>query len=244
MALPYILDADRRTQIGIIALQSDESLEPDLRRLMPEDVEYLVTRVPSGLSVSPDTLRAMEDKLISAASLLPRGARFAAVGYGCTSASAEIGSGRVAELVKAGVPTPAVTEPLTAMIAACRHLGAQRIGLVNPYVEAVSLSLHDAMTRAGLEVVAFGSFNEAEEERVVRISPDSIIEAALHVAGQAPCDAIFLSCTNLRTLSTIEPIEERLGLPVLSSNQVLAWHLARLAGCAAGGEGVGRLFRA
>lgn len=242
MALAYEIAPDRPAQIGIIALQADESLEPDLRRLLPRDLEYLVTRVPSDVSVSPETLRAMESKLIAAASLLPRGARFSAIGYGCTSASAEIGSGRVADLIKEGVPTPEVTDPLAAMIAACRHLGVTRIGLVNPYVESVSHKLRSAMAEAGLEVVAFGSFDEAEEERVVRITPESIIRAARLVAGQAPCEAVFLSCTNLRTLQVIDAIEADIGIPALSSNQVLAWHLATLTGCVRACNGIGRLF--
>lgn len=243
MALPYALDPNRPTQIGIIALQSDESLEPDLRRLMPDSVEYLVSRVPSDVSVTRETLRAMESRLTAAASLFPRGARLSAVAYGCTSASAEIGADRVAELVRAGIETPAVTQPLSALVAACRHLGVRRIGLVSPYVEAVSETLRHAMTDAGLEVVAFASFDEAEEDRVVRIAPQSIIDAALSVGREAACDAVFLSCTNLRTLAVIEAIEARLGIPVLSSNQVLAWHLGVLAGCDAEMAGIGRLFR-
>lgn len=243
MALPYVLDPARPIQIGIIALQSDESLEPDLRRLVPGHVEYLVTRVPSDVSVTRETLRAMEDRLTDAARLFPRGARLSAVGYGCTSASAEIGAERVADLIQAGVPTPAVTQPLSALVAACAHLGVRRIGLVSPYVAAVSDTLRRAMTAAGLEVAAFVSFDESEESRVVRIAPQSIRDAARHVAAQTECDAVFLSCTNLRTLSVIEELEADLDIPVLSSNQVLAWHLSQLAGYDASETGVGRLFR-
>ena len=60
----------------------------------------------------------------------------------------------------------------------------------------------------------------------------------------ADCDGLFLSCTNLRTLDVIEEMEARLGMPVLSSNQVLAWHLFRLAGSGAGDFAPGRLWRA
>jgi maleate isomerase len=244
MALPFHLETNRPTQIGIIALQADESLEPDLRRLLPDTVEYLVTRVPSDVLVTQETLRAMEDKLTDAARLFPRGAQVSAVAYGCTSASAVIGPNRIAELVKAGVSTSAVTQPLSALIAACQHLGVRRIGLVSPYVEAVSETLRTAMTDAGLEVVAFASFDVAEEDRVVRISDKSIEDAAIAVAQETDCDAIFLSCTNLRTLQILEQIEARLNLPVLSSNQALAWHLGQLAGFSAEMKGVGRLFAA
>ena len=243
MALAFELEAHRTQQVGIIALQADESLEPDLRRMMPDAIEYLVTRVPSDTTVSRDTLRAMEDRIAGAASLFPRGADLSVVAYGCTSASAEMGADRVTELVGQGVDTPHVTQPMSAVIAACRHLGLRRIGMVSPYVEAVSARLQQELTRAGLEVTAFASFEECIEERVVRISEASIVKAATEMGLLDDCDAVFLSCTNLRTLNVIETVEALIGKPVLSSNQALIWHLGQLGGFADSVKGVGRLFQ-
>ena len=242
MALPYEIEAVRPKQVGILALQADESLEPDLRRMMPENVEYLVSRVPSDASVSSETLRAMESRIGDAAALFPRGATLGAVAYGCTSASAEIGAARVQALVQRGVNTPHVTQPLSALLAACDHLGIRRLGVISPYIEAVSDKLRHEITRAGLEVTRFASFEEAEEKRVVRISAASILQATTDLGRHDDCDAVFLSCTNLRTLDMIARAEVAIGKPVLSSNQVLVWHLAQLGGFAADVKGIGRLF--
>lgn len=43
-------------------------------------------------------------------------------------------------------------------------------------------------------------------------------------------EAIFFSCTNLRTFDIIEELEAQLGKPVLSANQVTIWSMLRLAG--------------
>jgi maleate isomerase len=118
MALPYTLETQRPTQIGLIALQSDETIERDFRMLLPADVEWLLSWVPSRTHVSVDTLQAMESGLTYAAALLPHGADCSVVGYGCTSASATIGPERVATLIKQGVQTEHVTGPLTALLAA------------------------------------------------------------------------------------------------------------------------------
>jgi maleate isomerase len=242
MALAFELEAHRPKQVGIIALQADESLEPDLRRMMPDSVEYLVSRVPSDTIVSRDTLRAMEGRIADAARLFPKGANLSAVAYGCTSASAEMGAQRIGELVRQGATTPHVTQPLSAVIAACAHLGVRRIGVVSPYVEAVSDKLRQELTEAGLEVTAFASFEEAEEHRVVRISQASVLEAAMDMGRNDLCDAVFLSCTNLRTLDVIEVAEAGMGKPVLSSNQALIWHLGQVGDFANEVKGVGRLF--
>ncbi|WP_299043937.1 Asp/Glu racemase [uncultured Tateyamaria sp.] len=230
MTLPFDLEDDRPLQMGLVALQSDETVERDLRRLLPDTVEYMISRVPSAATVSPDTLRQMADDLTTAAALFPRGANMACVGYGCTSGTAEIGADKIAHLITMGVPTPHVTNPVTALIAACRHLHITRLGLISPYIASVSDRLRHVLALAGIEVTAFASFDEPLEERVVRISTGSIVQAACGLGDADQFDAVFLSCTNLRTLPAIPEIEAALRLPVLSSNLVLAWHMAALAG--------------
>jgi len=240
--LPHALTPHRPPQVGLIVLQADETLEVDLRRLMPPDLEYLVSRIPSGDDVTPETLAAMEGDLARAAGLLPAGARFAALAYCCTSGTAQIGAGRVADLLAAAAHTAAVTDPVTALIAACRHLGVARLTLLSPYMPIVSDRLCATLAKAGIDVPAFGTFDVAQEARVVRIDGPSISRAAQTLAAQAPTDALFLSCTNLRTLDVIPELERELGRPVLSSNLVLAWHMMRLAGGAPPPGAPGRLF--
>ncbi len=231
---PHHLTDQRAPQLGLIVLQSDELIELDFRRLIPPQAELLITRVPSGAEVTSDTLAAMEGHLTAAASLFPISARFAAVGYGCTSGTAQIGAAQIARHVHAGTATEAVTEPVSALIAACRALGLTRLALVSPYLASVSARLRDTLAAAGIQTPAFGSFDVAEEARVARIDGPSILNAAEEVVSGTQVDGIFLSCTNLRTLDVIPTLEARLGMPVLSSNLVLAWHMLRLAGLDAG----------
>ena len=227
MALPYDLVAVTRKRIGLIVLQADETLEGDMRRLLPQDVDFYVSRVPSGTAVTSESLAEMADVLTGAAGLFPRGMSFDAVGYGCTSGTAEIGAERIADLVQAGATTGAVTEPVSALIAACRAQGITRIGLISPYVAEVSDKLCAVLRVAGIEVTAFASFDEPQERNVVRISPASLHAAAVGLEGDF--EAVFLSCTNLRTLDVLDVISAEIGKPVLSSNQVLAWHLMALS---------------
>ncbi|WP_223274777.1 aspartate/glutamate racemase family protein [Tateyamaria sp. syn59] len=230
MNAPYDLETDRPAQLGLIALQADETIEQDMRQLLPHHVEYMVSRVPSGASVTPETLADMAAHLTEAARLLPRGADLSCVAYGCTSGAAEIGAERIRDLIHAGIATPSVTDPVTALTAVCRSLGVTRLGLLSPYIASVSDRLRAVLAASGIEVVSFTSFNEPVEERVVRIASQSVIAAAQDLGRDAQVDALFLSCTNLRTLRAIPVIEAARGIPVLSSNLVLAWHMTQLAG--------------
>lgn len=226
----YDLAPDAAPKIGLIVLQADQRIEQDFRRLIPDEASLYVSRVPSGLQVTADTLQQMEQDIPQAVSLLPASLSFDAIGYGCTSGSAQIGPARVAELVHDRAQVRAVTDPLTALVAACRALGLRRLAFLSPYIEQVSSRLRAALAEDGIETPVFGSFAEAEEARVVRISPESLVRAVRDLVPAQDVDGVFLSCTNLNTLDIVENLEAETGRPVLSSNLVLAWHLCQLSG--------------
>jgi len=241
--LPYTVDDAKPKTLGLIVLQSDETIEQDMRQVLPSEVQLHTSRVPSGLEVTSDSLQTMEAHLPASAELLPRGVKFDVIGYGCTSGTAQIGAGKVADLIRQGATTHAVTEPVTALIAACQALGVSRLAFLSPYVGEVSAQLRSVLQDAGIETPVFGSFEEAEEAKVARITPASILEAGQALCAGAHVDAVFLSCTNLRTLPIIPALEAATSLPVLSSNQVLIWHMAQLSGLALARDGLGRLLQ-
>lgn len=220
-----------RATLGLIALQADETIEHDFRRLLPtRDVALYVSRVPSGLEVTSDTLAEMSRDLPDAAGLFPRSVEFDVVGYGCTSGTSVIGAAQVAALVAQGCATRSVTEPLSAVVAACQHLGVSNLAFLSPYIAGVSDHLRQALALSGVNCAVFGSFDEAEEARVARIDPASIAKVAIELGEKDNADAVFLSCTNLRTLDILQEIEDRIGKPVVSSNQALIWDMARRSG--------------
>lgn len=242
----YSLDkpVGSRANIGLVTLQSDETIESDMRQYFPEnDVAFYVSRVASAPEVSADTLAMMEAELPKAASLLPPPVTFDVVGYGCTSGTSVIGAKKVIELISSGCSTVAVTDPLTALIVACKKLKISQLGFLSPYVADVSLTLRNSLKKNGVNSLVFGSFDEAVETRVARISGGSIIDACTTLCNQGPVEGIFLSCTNLQTIDVIEEIEELCRVPVLSSNQVLAWHMRTLSSLQPSSTGVGSLMK-
>lgn len=229
-------------RLGLIVLQVDETIEQDFRRLFGPRTALYVSRIPSGAELTPETIALMQAHLPAVAGLLPPAVEFDVVAYACTSGTTLIGAERVADLVAGACRTRAVTDPLTASIAAMRRLGARRVGLVSPYIARVAAPIRRAFETAGFEVPGTVSFGEEVEARVARIDPASVVEAARHVARSEEVDAVFLSCTNLRTLDVIASLEAELGIPVVSSNLALAWDMAQRAGAAVAPSVPGRLW--
>ena len=229
--------------IGVIVLSTDETLEPELQQISADpSVSLYHSRIPFDPNVTPETLARMEAEIPASLNLFPSHAAFDAIGYGCTSGATVIGAARVAEVVRETFPHVAVTNPITAAIAACRALDVKRLGLLTPYRADVSAALKNVFEENGITISAFGCFEEEMDHKVARISETATLEGMLQV-GAGDCDAVFASCTNLRTFGVIEQAEKTLGKPVISSNSVFAWHLYRLAGVTGPITGPGQLFR-
>ena len=242
---PYALGqpVGARANMGLITLQADETIEYDMRRLMPQEgVGFYVSRIPSAPDVTAETLAQMEQDLPAAAGLLPNPIDFDVVGYGCTSGTSVIGPARIAELIRRHCRTKQVSDPLTALIAACHAMQIKRLAVLSPYIEDVSKTLRRRLLEAHIETPLFGSFEEPLETNVARISHNSVVEAACALWSDQSVDALFLSCTNLQTFEAIPAIEAVINAPVLSSNQVLAWHMQSLSGLLGLHHGPGRLF--
>ena len=230
-----------KAAIGAIILQNDETLEPEMRTVFP-DIAVYHARIPSAPDVTPETLKQMEADLPLTAALLPGSATFSAIGYGCTSGSTIIGPDRVRDLVRSVHPDAQVTNPLTAVMAACDTLGVRRIGFLTPYVADVSAAMRGALEDHGLEIASFGSFEQSEEAVVARIAPASVLDAMIEVGSDPDAEAVSASGANLRRCDVVAAAEARLGKPVIASSQAFFWHLRRRAGLETSGMGPGRLF--
>ncbi len=239
--MKYDLDHGMGARIGLVVLSTDETLETEARAVLAgRDVGVHHTRIFSDSEVSPDTLLGMQERMAASAALLP--GRLDAVGYGCTSASALMGPALVEAQVRLAHPGVPVTNPISAVVAGLRALDATRIAMVTPYAASVVAPMCAFLAQRGIEVVRNLSFGETDDRRVARITERSTRAAVLQAGQGGDVDAVFTSCTNLRTFGVLDGLEDALDLPVISSNQALMWHVLGRAGVDARGWGPGRLF--
>lgn len=243
--LPFEVGAGFGTaaRFGLIVLETDQTVEAEFRELLPQEgIALHCTRMHNEASITPETLAQLRDGLTETTALLPPGVTLDAIGFACTSGTIMIGEDTVAELIRAGRPSRAVTEPVTAALAAFQALDVKRIALLTPYARSVNTALRDALWQRGIEVVAMGSFSEPDDTVVVRIEAKSVEAAAINIGSHPDAEAVFISCTSLRAASIIANAERALGKPVTSSNHALAWHMLRASGIDRALPERGRLF--
>ena len=244
--LPFKTDkgVGTRAAAGLLVLETDQTIEDEFRAIWPtEGVALYAARLHNDAQITPETLKEMEGLIAPTTKLLPFMVDLPVVAFACTSGSLVIGEQRVAELVKTVRPNAAVTDPVTAAIAALRATGVRRVGLLTPYVREINHRLRDALMARGLEIPVMGSFNEADDDIVARITPRAILDAIVQLGQSASCDGVFVSCTSLRVAKIVEEAESLIDKPVTSSNHALAWHMLRLSGVQDDIPGFGRLYR-
>ena len=225
-------------------LASDQTIEHEFRSLTRFDgVAVYQSRIFNDPHITPETLKAMEGRITDATAVILPGVPLDVVAFCCTSASMVIGEDRVFEQMRAARPEIACTTPITAAFAAFKALKAERIALLTPYRDDVNRTIKDYLSARGLEVALMGSFHEEDDRNVCRISEGSIIGAAIALGEDPTVDAVFISCTALRTTSAITKIETVLNKPVTSSNHALAWHCLRLAAIDDQFDHRGRLYK-
>lgn len=245
MKLPFSLDegSSSKAALGLIVLEMDETLESETRTVFNQrGVALFHSRIPSAQEVTPQTLKQMENELPDVAGLLPSTRPLDVVGYGCTSGATVIGPDKIAKLINSAHPKAKVTDPITAVIAALKHLGISKLGFITPYVAEVSTAMRDMLYQHDIFAPHIASFEQSQDPVVARISPVSIFDAVTTVGANENVDAVFVSCTNLRCFDIIEKAEDKIGKPVISSNQALAWHMLKLANLPTRSAGPGKLF--
>lgn len=232
-ALPFATDAGvgGRARLGLVVLASDQVIEHEWRLVLADlpGVALYHARLFNAPAITPETLRAMEELIRPAASLILPGLPVTVLAYGCTSASMVLGEARVAALLREARPEAAVTNPVSALRAALAALRARRIALLTPYRADVNASLCRYLEERGLEIVAMGSFLEEDDGVVGRIAPESIRDAAIGLGRTPGVEAVVVACTSLRVVEVAAAIEAAAGVPVTSSNHAMLWHGLRLA---------------
>ena len=82
---------------------------------------------------------------------------------------------------------------------------------------------------------SFGGPSRKSEADIIALSSEAAVKAPA-------AEGILISCGGLRTLGVAKPLEDRYGLPVVSSTPAAFWSAMRLVGESGRVAGCGRLL--
>jgi arylmalonate decarboxylase len=130
-----------------------------------------------------------------------------------------------------------------AIVDGLRALGARRIAVCTAYTDLINERLRGFLTDSGFEVLEMEGFGLDGFEAPQAKSEEDIFALAGRVCAKAKgAEALLISCGGLRTLDVGRTIEEKYGLPVVSSMPASFWAALRLVGESGAVPGYGRLL--
>lgn len=219
------------SRIGVVVPSSNTTAEPEFQRALSGASTVHAARMPLE-DVTAAELDTMADNAERAASLLAHASVDGLV-YACTTGSLLHGSGFDAQLesrLSATAGVPAVATALS-VVRALNALDVHRVAVATPYTEELNTLEREYLTENGFEVVALDGRDIVENTAIGALDASDAEQQARSVLSDAPdADALFLSCTNYRSVPVLASLESAFDVPVVSSNAAAIWDLCSRLG--------------
>lgn len=211
-----------RRRLGLMVPSSNTTMEPDFWRGIA-DIATLHTARMYMEDTTPEGESAMLDEFALPAARDLGTAKPDVVVFGCTSAGALRGDAYDAELCErisqlTGAATVSTIESVRRAVLAS---GAARVGVITPYVDELNLRIRGSLEADGVDVVMIAGLGITDNFRIALLSEAEIVAHAVHSLAGHSVDLLFASCTNMAAFGAREALAERLGVPVVTSNQAV-----------------------
>ncbi|WP_291812843.1 Asp/Glu racemase [Limnobacter sp.] len=176
-------------------------------------------------------------------------ARVDVLGYACLVAIMSMGLGyhKKSEerlhgrTVEAGGPAPVVTSA-GALVDGLKAIGAKKVAILTPYMKPLTQLVVDYIEHEGIEVLDSISLEVSNNLEVGLLNPLAPLEHTKKL-NTANVDAIVASaCVQMPSLASIQQIEDRAGMPVLSSSVATTYMMLKKLGLKTYAPGFGSLL--
>jgi len=229
--------------LGMIFPPANTPVPPEAQRMYPSGVRFLALGV--GLErMTPEGYDQVVDRIVPAAEQLrSEGANAICVmGTSLTFYKGAAFNQQIKERIVEATHLPATTMS-TAIIEGLEAVGGHRLAVATAYNQEVNRRLNSFLQESGFEVLAIQGLGIERFEDRPPVTESELIEFGTSVWKAAPgADAILISCGALKTLEILAPLEQRSGVPVVSSLPHALWAGVRLLGLSGRVAGYGTLL--
>jgi len=246
--------ASKSYRIGQIVPSSNTTMETEVPAVLrareavaPERFTFHSSRMRMQ-KVTKEELEAM-DRDSDRCAVELADARMDVLGYACLVAIMSMGKGyhRVSEkrlherTIEAGGGAPVVTSA-GALVDGIKAIGARKVSILAPYMKPLTKLVIDYIENEGIEVIDSISLEIPDNLEVGRQDPRAPIEITKKL-NTKNADAIVASaCVQMPSLPSVQPIEDRTGLPVVSSSVSTTYMMLKKLGLKTHSPGFGSLL--
>jgi maleate isomerase len=241
--------------VGLIVPSSNRTMETELPRMLrdrektdPAEAFVFHSARARMQHVTPEQLRAMNAQAERAATELAD-ARPDVVATACLVAIMAQGPGYhctaedsiTAALRAEGALAPVVSSA-GALLSGIAALRARRVAIITPYLKSLTQAVVGYLEDAGIEVVDALSLEVPDNLAVARLDPADLRRHYRRL-NLARADALVLSaCVQMPSLPSIQPVQEEVGIPVLSAATATVFRILSELGLATRVPNAGHLL--
>lgn len=229
-------------KIGLVVPNAEDKVQPEGPAMYP-DVTFVAKGTGVG-SMTPAGFDIAVDKIVPAAeSLAAKGVEgICLFGTSFTFYRGAQFNEDIQNEVRRRTGLP-VSSMSTAIVDGLNAVGGKRVAVATAYGKEVNDLLTTFLEAHGFEVGSLESFGITAFGIAGQKSQDDIVSLVDDACEKAPqADSILISCGGLRTLEITKPIEDRYGLPVVSSTPAGFWSAVRLGGHSGRVPNMGRML--
>ena len=242
------------SRVGLIVPSSNTTMETELPELFARQTaatghRYTFHSARATMKrVTKDELDAMVSRAADCA-VAVSDADVDVIAYACLVAvmaqgpGAHVDSEKVLAEAAAGNGHPAaVVSSAGALVRTLRAMGAGRVAVVTPYVQALTRTVCEYIEAEGVEVVDAVSLEVDDNLAVGRLDPSRLPDIARDLRREG-ADAVVLSaCVQMPSLAAVQRVEDELLLPVLTAATATTFEVLRTLGHRPSIPGAGRLL--
>lgn len=217
-------------RIGLITPHTDMTSEYDLRRELP--AHYIIHTERMWLEdVTIESEKKMLEEELPRAITYIKDLNLDLVIFGCTSAGAIYGpkgDKKIVDMIAKETKCPVISA-YGAVNRQLKETEGEKVAVMTPYIESVMERVVESLQEEGASVstsVGMGIINDIE---IGSLKPDEIEQFIMKHKDQIKDnDTLFMSCTNLRAVESIESLSSTLQMRVISSNSAIISEVKKL----------------
>jgi maleate isomerase len=230
-------------RIGLVVPANNSVIEPEIWSALPPGTALYATRLLAKGDLTPDAVRRMEQEFERGiAEVVATGVDVVLLADMVTTFIMEPGWNEARTRHVTATTGVACASAWSAMRDALAALGVSRFALGTPYPADVHALAPPFFAAAGYALSGDATLDILAMRDVPEVRPERL-RAFARALPRERAQALVLLATDLPSFAALEVMEQELGIPVLSSNQVLLWRALRLAGNQTRIPALGRLLR-
>jgi len=192
--------------------------------MAPDGVQFLTTRMPFKQSRLEDDMKMVEE--VDAHAMLCADAKVDLILFNCTAASLVVGPKTINDRIQRATGIQSITT-IEAVLDAMRAVRMKRVALITAYHEEVVAEEIKFLRELGYDIVVSGGIPCDNPMQQGSLEPSRWLQIATDIEHD-DVDGMLISCAGIQISPVLQEIEDRIGRPVVTSNQAAVWKCLRL----------------